>query len=62
MTQIQVKKKPDTPDDIQQDPDYDANGWGRDAASVNYTNLIAYLVKSNQELHERIKVLEDMKI
>jgi hypothetical protein len=46
-------------DDIQQDPDYDAAGWGTTAASVNYTNLIPYLIKSIQELHERIKVLEN---
>ena len=53
------KPIPET-DDIQQDPDYDAAGWGTTAASVNYTNLIPYLIKSNQELHERIKVLENL--
>ena len=53
------KPIPET-DDIQQDPDYDAAGWGTTAASINYTNLIPYLIKSNQELHERIKVLENL--
>lgn len=46
-------------DDIQQDPDYDAAGWGTTEASVSYTDLISYLIKSIQELHERIKVLEN---
>jgi hypothetical protein len=53
------EEKPFTPEDIQQDPDYDAAGWGSSAASVNYTALISYLIKSIQELHERIKVLEN---
>jgi hypothetical protein len=44
--------------DPQQDPDYDNAGWGLTGASVSYTQLIALLVKSNQELHERISVLE----
>merc|ERR1711966_267531 len=42
--------------DPQQDPDY--SSWGKETASVNYTGLIAYLVKANTELHERVKVLE----
>ena len=42
--------------DPQQDPDY--SSWGKDTASVNYIGLIAYLVKANTELHERVKVLE----
>jgi hypothetical protein len=46
-------------DDIQQDPDYDAAGWGTTEASVSYTDLISYLIKSIQELNERIKVLEN---
>ena len=42
--------------DPQQDPNY--SSWGKDPASVNYIGLIAYLVKANNELHERVKLLE----
>ena len=42
--------------DPQQDPEY--SSWGKDTASVNYIGLIAYLVKANTELHERVKALE----
>ena len=42
--------------DPSQDPDY--SSWGKGPASVNYIGLIAYLVKANTELHERLKVLE----
>ena len=42
--------------DPTQDPDY--SSWGKDPASVNYIGLIAYLVKANTELHERVKALE----
>ena len=42
--------------DPSQDPDY--SSWGKESASVNYIGLIAYLVKANNELHERVKVLE----
>ena len=42
--------------DPQQDPDY--SSWGKDPASVNDFGLIAYLVKANTELHERVQVLE----
>ena len=42
--------------DPQQDPDY--SSWGIDPASVNHIGFIAYLVKANTELHERVKVLE----
>ena len=35
--------------DIQNDPDYTALGWGNKSATVNYTGLIPYLIKSNQE-------------
>jgi len=52
------EEKPEGGDGIQQDPDYDNAGWGLTGASVSYTQLIALLVKSNQELHERIQVLE----
>ena len=40
------------------DPDYDSAGWGTQSASVSYTQIIPVLVKSNQELHERIVHLE----
>ena len=42
--------------DPQQDPDY--SSWGNEPASLNYIGLIAYLVKANNELHERVKTLE----
>ena len=52
------EEKPVGGEDPQQDPDYDQAGWGTTEASVSYTQLIPLLIKSNQELHERIKVLE----
>ena len=41
--------------DPQQGPDY--SSWGKDPASVNHIGLIAYSVKANTELHERVKTL-----
>ena len=41
--------------DPQQDPDY--SSWGKDPASVNHIGFIAYLVKANTELHERVNAL-----
>ena len=41
--------------DPQQDPDY--SSWGKEPASVNYTGLIAYLIRADTELHERVKAL-----
>ena len=35
--------------DIQNDPDYTALGWGNNSAYVDYIGLIPYLIKSNQE-------------
>ena len=51
--------KPEAPveGDIRQDPDY--SSWGTEAAALNYDGLIAYLIKSNQELHARIHALEN---
>ncbi len=49
-----AEEKPTGSDDPQEDPDYDSAGWGTESASVSYTQLIPVLVKSNQELHERI--------
>ena len=45
-----------TPIDPKQDPDY--SSWGVESASVNYIGLIAYLVKANNQLHGRVKLLE----
>ncbi len=42
---------------IQQDPNYTALGWGDTPASVNYTGLIPYLIKSIQELKEKLNAL-----
>ena len=42
----------DTTHDIQNDPDYTNLGWGNNAASVNYTQLISFLIQSNQEQQE----------
>ena len=49
---------PEIPTSInpQQDPDY--SSWGNEPASLNYIGLTAYLVKANNELHERIKTLK----
>ena len=35
--------------DIQNDPDYTALGWGNNSAYVDYIGLIPYLIKANQE-------------
>ena len=41
--------------DPQHDPDY--SSWGKEAASVNYIGFIEYVIKANNELHERVKAL-----
>ncbi len=41
--------------DIQNDPDYSALGWGNKTATVDYIGLIPYLIKSNQEQQEIIE-------
>ena len=44
---------------IGEDPDYEGAGWIKtERASIEYQGFIAYLIKSNQELHERISILE----
>ena len=50
-----VDTKPVAPvdGDIQQDPDY--SSWGPNEACVNYDGLIAYLIKSNQEIYEDLQ-------
>ena len=35
-------------------------GWSEEVASMNYNSLIPYLIKSNQELHARLKKIEDL--
>lgn len=40
--------------DIQNDPDYSDLGWGNKSATVDYTGLIPYLIKSNKEQQEII--------
>ena len=45
--------------DIGSDPDYGSHGWGKNhSASLDYEGFIPYLIKSNQELHQRISILE----
>ena len=52
-----TEEKPVAPsDNPQDDPDYSA--WGYNLSTVNYTQLVPYLIKSIQELEARIKVLE----
>ena len=43
---------------IKNDLDYEKLGWGEGIVSVNYTNLIPYLIKSIQELEKRVVELE----
>ena len=44
---------------IGEDPDYSSHGWSKtEHSSLNYTGLIPYLIKSNQELNEKINTLE----
>jgi hypothetical protein len=47
-----------TSHNIQNDPDYNALGWGDNEAGVGYSQLIPYLVKSNQEQEQKIVSLE----
>ena len=51
-----AETKPETSDDPTIDPDYE--NWGRKNANVNYTHLIPYLIKSNQELYIKNDALE----
>ena len=44
---------------IGEKPDYEGAGWSKtERASIEYQGFISYLIKSNQELHERITILE----
>ena len=51
-------ESPDIPTPIgpKSDPDY--SSWGEEPASSNHIGLIAYLVKADTKLHERVKALE----
>ena len=45
--------------DMENDPDYEALGWTKDHyASLSYSSLIPYLIKSNQEQQEEINTLK----
>ena len=57
-----AEEKPTGSDDPQDDPDYDSAGWGTQSASVSYTQIIPVLVKSNQELHERLVDLDSAQV
>ena len=50
-------EKPFVDEDPTKDPDY--SSWGTGSAGVAYIQLVPYLIKSIQELQERIKVLEN---
>ena len=57
-------ERPPKSDNIQEDPDYST--WGSKVNHLNYTSLIPYLIKSNQEqqaliedLRARIEALEN---
>ncbi len=46
--------------DIGSDPDYGSHGWSKtEQAGLHYQGLIPYLIKSNQEMAERLAALEN---
>ena len=45
-------------DDIQNDPDYKALGWGDTPSQLNYIGLMPYLIKAMQEQQETIDLLK----
>ena len=56
LGKIYVPRKYDlSGNDIQNDPDYTALGWGDKSATLDYIGLLPYLIKSNQEQDELIK-------
>jgi hypothetical protein len=55
----QTEPLPEIPTSIDPKSDPDYSSWGEEPASLNYIGLIAYLVKANNELHERVKVLDN---
>jgi hypothetical protein len=46
-------------DDIQNDPDYKALGWGDTPAHLNYNGIIPYLIKAIQEQQVMIDTLKN---
>jgi len=44
--------------DIQNDPDYEALGWGKSEVSLSLNRFIPYLIRSNQEQETKIVALE----
>jgi len=48
-----TETKPYTDDDPQNDPDY--SSWGSKSAGLEYEGLIAYLIKSNQEIYTELQ-------
>jgi hypothetical protein len=43
-------ERPFTPDDIQDDPDWEGAGWGKKVSSLNYEGMLPFVVKSIQEI------------
>mgnify|MGYP003340965473 CR=1 FL=1 len=54
----QTEPLPEIPTSLDPKLDPDYSSWGEEPAALNYIGLIAYLVKANNELHERVKALE----
>jgi len=44
------KERPFTPDDIQDDPDWEGAGWGKEVSGLNYEGMLPFIVKSIQEI------------
>lgn len=44
--------------DIRNDPDYEALGWGKNEVALKYNGFIPYLIRSNQEQQEEINSLK----
>jgi len=50
-----TKPQEPEPGNIRNDPDYDSAGWGKvESATVNYINLIPYIIKSIKELYNEV--------
>ena len=48
----------DVNNDIKNDPDYEALGWGKNEVALKYNGFIPYLIRSNQEQQEEINALK----
>ena len=46
-------------DDVANDPGYAAHGWSDEKAGLSYSQLIPYLIKSNQEQQAEIDTLAE---